>query len=104
MRTLTTELRSVILASGAALLWFLFLTRRRNLRGLPEVLAAQLQKLLMNLRFITTNQTRDAKLPVYLRAFDPPTHQSCVPNFFKHGLQRDNADAHICFDHALDGR
>src|SRR2546428_1179556 len=102
MRALTTAHAS-ILATGAILLWFLFLPRRRILCRLSEVLATQHEKLLMNWRFVTAHQTRDAKLPVDLCAFDPPTHQSCLPNFFKHRLQRHNADAHISFDHALDG-
>src|SRR6266853_731397 len=58
----------------------------------------------MNWRFIATDQTHDAELPVDLRAFDPPAHQATFPYFFLNGLQRHDTDAHVFFHYAVDGR
>ena len=47
-------------------------------------------------------KAREAKLPVYLRAFYPHGYESALLYLFARGLQGRYAYAHVLFDHALD--
>src|ERR1700686_2759160 len=73
---------SFILSANCFSLLLLFHSWRRSLFRLREMLATKLQKLLMDWRFIATNETHDTELPVDLRALDPPAHQASAPHFF----------------------
>src|SRR5438128_5749202 len=72
----------VALTAGGSLSLLLPGSGLATRRSLSEMLLTKFQERLMNCRLISGDQTRQAQLPIDLRAFDPPANQPTGGNFF----------------------